>query len=800
MTSKVVSFFICAVMITTVLGEIPQIVGQSSSSKNEREFHTDLFPQDVGEPSSSMSEIENLADSPWPTIQQKLDHKGLKPYDTSANPGKLKRIFTTGDNIISSPAIGFDSTIYVGSQNRKLYAPGTPTKNQTPIAEAGPNQTINEGDTVQFNGSDSTGSKGHLVKDPNVVALWHINEGSDNVIYDETDNHHDGTINDATWITDGKFGSALSFDGVDDYVEIKPSDQIFGDNPDEWSYMVWFKTSNDVDELNIISDYNQDANESTSFGDRNVAINLFLEDNLLNTGIRCTIGIFGQGRGIGIGYNYANEIWYLAVVTVSKIDEVSILYLNGRRITSFDLTNFMPNGDYFDGEMLRIGARYVDELVTGHFQGSLDEVVLFDRALTAQEILDYYDSDEEYHIQDVTVTTDIISYEWDFDSNGIYDYKETPSNAPDGTFDGMTTHTYGDNGYYEVTLRIIDESNATDTDSCIITVNNVDPLILPISPFIIDEAIPITLNLTAVDDGSDDLTITLNWGYGIPEVSNTFYNDGTGPDPYPSPTGTHPFMASDMQSHTFGDNGLFNVTLTVTDDDGGSSVFIIRITVLNVNPTVTIETALMDVEIGLRIAGRKYNNVSLTLYEEGCQLGYVSIERLPGSPNVQMAWIPYILDMTKAYSATVTYEPEDPPNLGGNPVWIYVKFENGSIKKIHHTFNVQQSKKKNSEHWNHIEPWEVDLNAHLIGCPFEVTYYVTDPGSDDEILTFTYGSQNVTVTYINNPPNPDPFPSPEINPRDIMDTTTLIYEGSGSVVLQVEDDDGGLDSASIYIT
>jgi hypothetical protein len=156
--------------------------------------------------------------------------------------------------------------------------------------------------------------------------------------------------------------------------------------------------------------------------------------------------------------------------------------------------------------------------------------------------------------------------------------------------------------------------------------------------------------------------------------------------------------------------------------------------------------------------------------------------------------------MTKAYSATVTYEPEDPPNLGGNPVWIYVKFENGSIKKIHHTFNVQQSKKKNSEHWNHIEPWEVDLNAHLIGCPFEVTYYVTDPGSDDEILTFTYGSQNVTVTYINNPPNPDPFPSPEINPRDIMDTTTLIYEGSGSVVLQVEDDDGGLDSASIYIT
>jgi hypothetical protein len=197
----------------------------------------------------------------------------------------------------------------------------------------------------------------------------------------------------------------------------------------------------------------------------------------------------------------------------------------------------------------------------------------------------------------------------------------------------------------------------------------------------------------------------------------------------------------------------------------------------------------MNLEIGLRVAGRKYNNVSMTLYEEGGSLGSVSIERLPGSPNVQMAWIPVSIGFSKSYSANVTFTPEDPPNVGANPVWIYLKSPNGTINQVHHTFNVQQSKKRNSEHWNHVEPWEVELNLHFIGLGFEITSHVTDPGSDDETLTYTYGSQIVTVDYLNNPPNPDPFPSPEVNPRDIIDTSILVYEGPGTITLVVKDDD-----------
>jgi len=49
----------------------------------------------------------------------------------------------------------------------------------------------------------------------------------------------------------------------------------------------------------------------------------------------------------------------------------------------------------------------------------------------------------------------------------------------------------------------------------------------------------------------------------------------------------------------------------------------------------------------------------------------------------------------------------------------------------------------------------------------------------------------VIVTHLNNPPNPDPYSSPEVNSTDFMDSTKLTYEGPGTVSLFVEDDDGG---------
>ncbi|MCK4445154.1 MAG: PQQ-like beta-propeller repeat protein, partial [Thermoplasmata archaeon] len=78
--------------------------------------------QDFGDQNLTLSGTGGLADSPWPMFRQNLNHTGLSPYDTSGNPGKLRWSFTTGDCVLSSPAIGSDGTVYVGSWDAKLYA------------------------------------------------------------------------------------------------------------------------------------------------------------------------------------------------------------------------------------------------------------------------------------------------------------------------------------------------------------------------------------------------------------------------------------------------------------------------------------------------------------------------------------------------------------------------------------------------------------------------------------------------------------------------------------------------------
>lgn len=74
---------------------------------------------------------------------------------------------------------------------------------------------------------------------------------------------------------------------------------------------------------------------------------------------------------------------------------------------------------------------------------------------------------------------------------------------------------------------------------------------------------------TATDPGSDDLKFTWDFGDNTPTEINVHYNDGTMPDPYPSPWGIYPFSASDIEYHTYAAKGAYTVTLTVKDDDGG---------------------------------------------------------------------------------------------------------------------------------------------------------------------------------------------------------------------------------------
>ncbi len=76
--------------------------------------------------SFTISVVANIAqaqpaDSPWPMFGQNPQRTGLSPYTGPEIP-ELKWSFTTRDWVDSSPAIGADGTIYVGSRGNNLYA------------------------------------------------------------------------------------------------------------------------------------------------------------------------------------------------------------------------------------------------------------------------------------------------------------------------------------------------------------------------------------------------------------------------------------------------------------------------------------------------------------------------------------------------------------------------------------------------------------------------------------------------------------------------------------------------------
>jgi outer membrane protein assembly factor BamB len=61
------------------------------------------------------------AAAPWAMFRHDLQHTGRSPYSGPSSPA-LRWSFSTGDDIKSSPAIAADGTIYVGSNDHKLYA------------------------------------------------------------------------------------------------------------------------------------------------------------------------------------------------------------------------------------------------------------------------------------------------------------------------------------------------------------------------------------------------------------------------------------------------------------------------------------------------------------------------------------------------------------------------------------------------------------------------------------------------------------------------------------------------------
>ncbi len=159
-------------------------------------------------------------------------------------------------------------------------------------------------------------------------------------------------------------------------------------------------------------------------------------------------------------------------------------------------------------------------------------------------------------------TSDTHTYEWDFGDGST------------GT--GMTpTHQYGDNGEYTVILTVTDKDDGVGSDTLTITVNNVAPTVDAGSDQTVDEDSTVNFDCAFTDPGWLD-THTFVWDFG----------DG-------SSTATGPLVLY----HVYVCPGVYTVTLTVTDDDGGIGTDSLVVTVLDITPPVTTLTLLGSYQI-----------------------------------------------------------------------------------------------------------------------------------------------------------------------------------------------------------
>jgi len=111
------------------------------------------------------------------------------------------------------------------------------------------------GGNIEDAPSQSDTSCHFIQSDSSAIAQWQFNENSGSIAFDSIANN-DGSVTGATW-TSGVDESALSFDGIDDFVKI--SDDAIFDLSDSLSIEAWVNPSGDGMVLGEISDGSIDS-------------------------------------------------------------------------------------------------------------------------------------------------------------------------------------------------------------------------------------------------------------------------------------------------------------------------------------------------------------------------------------------------------------------------------------------------------------------------------------------------------------------------------------------------------------
>jgi hypothetical protein len=208
------------------------------------------------------------------------------------------------------------------------------------------------------------------------------------------------------------------------------------------------------------------------------------------------------------------------------------------------------------------------------------------------------------------------------------------------------------------------------------------------------------------------------------------------------------------------DNGIYYPDVQTIDDDmwwdfsTGDPVFVgpnmdpdnpgadpedwiahnyIPVEVLNTDPVVSPIRAYAPVDLSLRMSGTKTHEATMTLYENGMEIGYTEVTRVPGAPNIGV--ISNVeLEMTKDYEYEVEIVVDPKGGGGSNPTWIFdMVFPSGKFKEFKFTFNDEHG-------WTQTIS-NGELKKALLGHDIIFEAAARDIGSDDLAFVWVWGDQ-----------------------------------------------------------
>lgn len=233
------------------------------------------------------------------------------------------------------------------------------------------NQALND-QPVQYLYANGTGLKGS----------WKFEEGERKTVTDSSGNGNYGRISSAKWTT-GKRGGGLRFNGSNNYVSIPII------NSEGASVAAWFyKDANDTTYSDaIFSGYKGDLDPQLREG-LELRFSNSNPDKLQfvlvteNRDGKKTVKIAQVDLGDSV------EKWIHSVCTYNKRTGKQKLYVNGKLADTQShppANTITPLTSYPD---MRIGYSRND---SGYFKGIIDEVHLYERSLSFQEVLHLYD-------------------------------------------------------------------------------------------------------------------------------------------------------------------------------------------------------------------------------------------------------------------------------------------------------------------------------------------------------------------------------------------------------------------------